>query len=62
MHGAQMLFDARTTWNAHVWEVDEVITKLLREERIRPIAVVAIDNGDELRMAKHFPQAAIDFC
>lgn len=56
MHDGQMLFDSATTWNKQAWDVDDVLTKLAREGRIRDVIVVGIWNGGSTRHSDYFPQ------
>ena len=56
MHDGQMLFDSTTTWNHTAWEVDDVVTKLLNENKIKDVIVVGIWNGGKTRHADYFPQ------
>ncbi|MCU4154895.1 alpha/beta hydrolase [Carboxylicivirga sp. A043] len=56
MHDGQMLFDARNTWNKQEWGVDEVMTTLMSNQRIRDCIVVGIWNNAEKRHAEYFPQ------
>lgn len=56
MHDGQMLFDSATTWNKQSWEVDDVITGLLQQQKIKDVIVVAIWNGGSTRHADYFPQ------
>jgi enterochelin esterase-like enzyme len=51
-----MLFDSTTTWNKQTWDADDVITSLLREQKIKDIIVVAVWNGGATRHADYFPQ------
>jgi hypothetical protein len=60
MHDGQMLFDSTTTWNKQEWHVDEVLTKLISEKKIKDCIVVAIFNNDENRNAEYFPAVALD--
>jgi predicted alpha/beta superfamily hydrolase len=60
MHDGQMLFDSSHSWNRQEWEVDETLSKLMNEEKIRPCIVVAIWNIPEKRFADYFPQKIID--
>lgn len=60
MHDGQMLFDSTTTWNKQEWHVDEVITKLNSEGKIRDCIVVAIFNNSEYMNAEYFPAVALD--
>ncbi len=56
MHDGQMLYDANTTWNQQEWQVDEVISKLLEENKIKNVIVVGIWNGGKTRHTDYFPQ------
>jgi len=56
MHDGQMLFDSTTTWNGQEWQVDEVMSRLIREGRIRDCIVVGIWNSGQGRHADYFPQ------
>jgi enterochelin esterase-like enzyme len=56
MHDGQMLFDASSTWNKSAWEVDDVVSRLLREKKIRDVIVVGIWNGGNTRHVDYFPQ------
>jgi predicted alpha/beta superfamily hydrolase len=40
----QTLFDAADSYTTHVWEVDEVVSRLLGQGAIEPLIVVGIDN------------------
>lgn len=56
MHDGQMLFDSATTWNKQTWDADDVITKLLQENKINDVIVVGIWNGGTTRHTDYFPQ------
>ena len=56
MQDGQMLFDPNTTWNKQAWEVNAVLTKLSRENKIQECIVVGIWNGGKVRHASYFPQ------
>lgn len=60
MHDGQMLFDASNTWNNQEWNVDEVATKLMSKESIKPFIVVGIWNSGETRYPEYFPQKVYD--
>ncbi|GAF04597.1 alpha/beta hydrolase [Saccharicrinis fermentans] len=55
MHDGQMLFDSASTWNKQAWIVDNTMSKLTKENKIRPTIVVAIWNITELRTIEYFP-------
>lgn len=56
MHDGQMLYDASTTWNKTAWEVDDVLSRLQKNGRIKDLIVVGIWNGDKSRHPDYFPQ------
>lgn len=60
MHDGQMLFDTATTWNKQSWDADDVITKLLKEKKIKDLILVGVWNGGNTRHADYFPQKAFD--
>ena len=56
MHDGQMLFDSSITWNKQEWGVDETLTQLMQEQKIRDCIVVGIWNGGKSRHPEYFPQ------
>ncbi|MFY7732177.1 MAG: alpha/beta hydrolase [Bacteroidia bacterium] len=56
MHDGQMLFDSTQTWNKQEWGVDETITQLKTENKIKDCIVVGIWNGGKNRHIDYFPQ------
>ncbi|UWX60532.1 alpha/beta hydrolase-fold protein [Chryseobacterium oranimense] len=56
MHDGQMLYDPEVTWNKQAWNVDDVITELLRKGKIKNVIVVGIWNDGKLRHSDYFPQ------
>ncbi|TDF35010.1 esterase [Alteromonadaceae bacterium M269] len=56
MHDGQMLFDANTTWNKQEWQVDEVATRLIKEQQVTPFIVVGVWNNSDNRHSEYFPQ------
>jgi len=54
MHDGQNLFDASITWNNQEWGVDETLSRLISEDRIRPCIVVGMDCGS-LRYEEYYP-------
>ncbi|WP_309613372.1 alpha/beta hydrolase-fold protein [Flavobacterium sp.] len=60
MHDGQMLYDAETSWNKQVWEVDEVAGKLIAENKTRKFIVVGIWNNRLKRHPEYFPQKAYE--
>lgn len=60
MHDGQMLYDSEITWNKQAWNVDDVLTKLLTENKIQDVIVVGIWNGGVTRHIDYFPQKAFE--
>jgi enterochelin esterase-like enzyme len=60
MHDGQMLFDPNSSWNKQSWNVDDVISGLLKEQKINDLILVGIWNGGASRHADYFPQKAFD--
>jgi predicted alpha/beta superfamily hydrolase len=55
MHDGQMLFDSTTTWNKQEWKVDETISTLIKEGKIKNTIVVGIWNNGKYRHSEYFP-------
>lgn len=56
MHDGQMLFDKNQTWNQQEWGIDENLTQLMKQEKIKPTIVVTTWNVSENRHANYFPE------
>ncbi|MCU0444757.1 MAG: alpha/beta hydrolase-fold protein [Microscillaceae bacterium] len=56
MHDGQMLYDSATTWNKQEWGVDEALTQLSQNQKIKDCIVVGVWNGGKLRHSEYFPQ------
>ena len=56
MHDGQMLFDGSKTWNNQEWGVDEIISDLIDNNKIKKCIVVGIWNSGEGRHSEYFPQ------
>jgi enterochelin esterase-like enzyme len=56
MHDGQMLYDSTTSWNKQEWGVDETMSRLMKEEKIKDVIVVGIWNGGKFRHTDYFPQ------
>lgn len=56
MQDGQMLFDSTLTWNKQEWGVDETLSQLMLENKIKDCIVVGIWNGGRSRHAEYFPQ------
>ncbi len=52
----QMLWDSTITWNKQEWKLDEVLGKLIKDKKVKPTIVVAIDNAGKNRHSEYFPQ------
>lgn len=60
MQDGQMLFDSTATWNKQEWGVDETLTKLSNENKIKQCIVVGIWNGGVMRHSEYFPQKSFE--
>ena len=56
MHDGQMLYDSAGNWNKQSWDVDDAITRLQKENKIRNVIVVGVWNGGPTRHPDYFPQ------
>ncbi len=60
MHDGQMLFDSTITWNKQEWQVDEIMSQLQAEARIKDCIVVGIWNNGIYRRAEYLPEKAFN--
>lgn len=58
MQDGRMLFDTSITWNKQEWRVDETISTLLSDKKIKNCIVVGIWNGEINRGSEYFPEKA----
>lgn len=56
MHDGQMLFDPKQTWNKQAWNIDDVISDLLLNNKLKNVIVVGIWNAGQERHKEYFPQ------
>ena len=56
MQDGQMLFDSTLTWNKQEWGVDETLSQLMSDNKIKDCIVVGVWNGGRSRHAEYFPQ------
>lgn len=56
MHDGQMLYDSSLTWNHLSWDVDNVLSVLMKKKKVRDVIVVGIWNGGLTRHSDYFPQ------
>ena len=61
MHDGQMLFDSTITWNRQEWCADEVASRLISENGIRPCIIVGIWNNDKYRYPEYYPEKALTY-
>lgn len=61
MHDGVMLFDSAITWNHQEWMVDETMTRLLLEKKIKDCIVIGIWYNGSYRFSEYFPQKALDY-
>ena len=60
MNDGQMLFDSSFNWNKSKWKVDETITKLIQENKIKEVIVVGIWNTGAERHSEYCPQTPFE--
>lgn len=56
MHDGKGLYDSAIMWNKQEWGVDETISKLLADQKIKDCIVVGIWNSEATRHLEYFPQ------
>lgn len=56
MHDGQMLYDSSINWNKQEWGIDETITRLMKEKKIKDVIVVGVWNSGKYRHTDYFPQ------
>lgn len=56
MHDGQMLFDTSNTWNKQEWGIDEAMSDLFYQQKIKECIVVGIWNDSKNRHIDYFPQ------
>ena len=56
MHDGNSLFDSTIMWNHQEWGLDETVSKLLSEQKIKDVIVVGAWNSGTSRHAEYFPQ------
>ena len=60
MHDGQNVFDPKTSFIGVDWGVDEAMTKLIADGKIKPAIVVAVWNAGMKRMIEYMPQKAFE--
>lgn len=56
MHDGQMLFDTSNAWNKQEWGIDEAMSDLFHQQKIKDCIVVGIWNDSKNRHIDYFPQ------
>lgn len=56
MHDGQMLYDSAINWNKQEWGIDETMSRLMNEKKIRECIVVGVWNDGKYRHTDYFPQ------
>ena len=59
MHDGQNLFDPKTSYIGVEWGVDEMMTRLIGEGKVREAVVVGVWNSPK-RLAEYMPQKAVE--
>ena len=60
MQDGKALFDSTIMWNNQEWGVDETMTLLLKQKKIKACIVVGIWNSEATRQVDYFPQKAFE--
>jgi predicted alpha/beta superfamily hydrolase len=60
MHDGKALFDSTIMWNKQEWGVDETLTSLIKQQKVKPCIVVGIYNSEATRQSEYFPQKAFE--
>lgn len=60
MHDGQMLFDGEQSWNKQAWDIDDIASDLLSNNKVKNFIVVGIWNGGQTRHQDYFPQKPFD--
>ncbi len=61
MHDGQNLFDTAISWNQQEWGVDEVVSVLINENKIKDCIVVGIWNSGLGRHPDYFPAKVVNY-
>lgn len=56
MQDGEMVFDKEHAWNGQSWNAHLTASRLIGEEKIRDLIIVAIKNGGLARHSEYFPQ------
>jgi predicted alpha/beta superfamily hydrolase len=59
LHDGQNVFDAATSFAGVEWGVDETAQRLIRQQQIEPLIIVAVANMGEDRIHEYAPTAAV---
>lgn len=59
LNDGQNLFDSSTSFTGVEWQVDQTADRLIRQEVIRPMIFVGIDNAREQRLREYLPYRSI---
>lgn len=60
MHDGQNVFNPETSYNGNDWMVDEILTNLIKENKVQKTIVVAMWNTGETRFAEYMPNKPLD--
>lgn len=61
MHDGQMLFDSSINWNKQEWGVDETVSLLINQHKIKNCIVVGVWNSGAERWPDYTPQRPFSF-
>jgi predicted alpha/beta superfamily hydrolase len=60
LNDGQNLFDKATSFGGVEWEVDETADRLIRQEEVKPLIIVGIDNAQRERIREYLPYRAVN--
>jgi len=60
MQDGKALFDSSIMWNNQEWGVDETMSSLIKQQKIKECIVVGIWNSEATRQVDYFPQKAFE--
>jgi enterochelin esterase-like enzyme len=59
LNDGQNLFDRATAFTGIEWQADETADRLIREQKIRPLIIVGIDNAGAERIKEYVPYRSL---
>ena len=60
MHDGQMIFDSTSNWNKKEWQVDETMSRLIREKKLEECIIVGMWNRGSERHTEYCPEKVFE--